>query len=396
MEHNAHLIDLESAGGLELAARSSGFGDETVPAESLATVALRMDALDDAQVACLRQAAGEASLQPVLQPCATREHVQRLFLGGDRRRFHALSAALQILDPALAPELDRLLQADARRHWTWCVRGRRLQAGQRTLVMGVLNITPDSFSDGGRHVDPGRAVEHGLEMVEAGADLVDVGGESTRPGAARVPAAEEGERVLPVIRALARQSDVTLSVDTSRAAVAAQALQAGARVVNDISALGFDDAMADVVAESGAGLVMMHMQGTPQSMQQAPAYHDVLAEVLSHLREALDRAVDAGVTPEQVVLDPGIGFGKGLEHNLTLLRHAGSLRALGRPVLVGTSRKTFVGQITGRPVERRLAGSLGSLAAAVTAGAALVRVHDVAETVDCLSTLQAIRRGECP
>ncbi len=395
MEHNAHLIDLESAGGLELAARSSGFGDETVPAESLATVALRMDALDDAQVARLRQAAGEASLQPLLRPCATHEGGQRLFLAGDRRRFHALSAALQILDPALAPELDHLLQADARRHWTWGVRGRRLQAGPRTLVMGVLNITPDSFSDGGRHADPGRAVEHGLEMVQAGADLVDVGGESTRPGAARVPAAEESERVLPVIRALARQSDVTLSVDTSRAAVAAQALEAGARVVNDISALGFDDAMAEVVAESRAGLVMMHMQGTPQSMQQAPAYHDVLAEVLAHLREALDRALDAGITPEQVVLDPGIGFGKGLEHNLTLLRHAGSLRALGRPVLVGTSRKTFVGQITGRPVERRLAGSLGSLAAAVTSGAALVRVHDVAETVDCLRTLQAIRGGEC-
>ncbi len=395
MEHNAHLIDLESAGGLEVAARSSGFGDETVPAESLATVALRMDALDDAQVARLRQAAGDASLQPLLRPCATHEGGQRLFLAGDRRRFHALSAALQILDPALAPELDRLLQADARRHWSWSVRGRRLQAGPRTLVMGVLNITPDSFSDGGRHTDPGRAVEHGLEMVEAGADLVDVGGESTRPGAARVSAAEESERVLPVIRALARQSDVTLSVDTSRAAVAAQALEAGARVVNDISALGFDDAMADVVAESRAGLVMMHMQGAPPSMQQAPAYHDVLAEVLAHLREALDRALGAGITPEQVVLDPGIGFGKGLEHNLTLLRHAGSLRALGRPVLVGTSRKAFVGQITGRPVEQRLAGSLGSLAAAVTSGAALVRVHDVAETVDCLSTLQAIRGGEC-
>jgi len=224
---------------------------------------------------------------------------------------------------------------------------------------------------------------------------VDVGGESSRPGAERIPAAEECERILPVIRALARQSDVTLSVDTTRAAVAEQALQAGARVVNDISALHFDDAMAAVVADHGAGLVVMHMQGTPKSMQQAPVYHDILGEVLLHLRQALGRAVDRGITQEQVVLDPGIGFGKGLDHNLTLLRHAGSLRALGRPVLVGTSRKAFVGQITRRPVEKRLAGSLASLAAAVASGAALVRVHDVAETVDCLRTLQAIREGEC-
>jgi len=395
VEHNAHLIDLEPAGGLELAARTSGFGDETVPADSLATVALRMDGLDHSQVESLRRAADQAALQPLLRPSATHEPWQRLFLPGDHGRFHALSAALQILDPALALEMDCLLQADARRRWTWCVRGRRLQVGPRTLVMGVLNTTPDSFSDGGRYADPGRAVAHGLEMVEAGADLVDVGGESTRPGAARIPMAEECERVLPVIRALARQSDVTLSVDTSRAAVAAEALQAGARVVNDISALGFDEDMAGVVAESGAGLVLMHMQGTPESMQQAPVYQDILGEVLSHLREALDHAVDKGITPEQVVLDPGIGFGKGLEHNLTLLRHAGSLRCSGRPVLVGTSRKTFLGRLTRRPVEQRLAGSLASLAAAVGSGATLVRVHDVPETVDCLRTLQAIRQGEC-
>jgi dihydropteroate synthase len=278
--------------------------------------------------------------------------------------------------------------------WTWSIRGRCLQPGRRALVMGILNITPDSFSDGGRYLDPGRAVERGLEMVEAGADLVDVGGESTRPGAQRISREGGRERVVPVIRALARQSDVAVSVDTSRAAVAEQALEAGARVINDISALRFDPEMPGLASRSGAGLVLMHMQGTPQSMQQAPSYADVVEEVLAFLKDALARAVHAGISAEQVVLDPGIGFGKCLEHNLSLLRHINRLCSLGRPVLVGASRKSFVGEITGRPVDRRLAGSLAAAAAAVGSGAQVVRVHDVAETVDTLRVLQAIRDGE--
>jgi dihydropteroate synthase len=261
------------------------------------------------------------------------------------------------------------------------------------MVMGVINVTPDSFSDGGRYLDPGRAVERGLEMIAAGADLLDVGGESTRPGARRIPALEEQERVLPVIRGLARQADVTLSVDTTRAEVARAALDVGARVINDISALAYDPAMAPLAAGTGAGLVLMHMQGSPESMQREPSYDDVVEEVLAFLRGAMERAAGSGVEPEQIVVDPGIGFGKRLEHNLALLRHIGSLHALGRPVLVGASRKSMLGEITGRPVDERLAASTAAAAAAVAAGASLVRVHDVAETVDTVRVLDAVRWG---
>jgi dihydropteroate synthase len=258
--------------------------------------------------------------------------------------------------------------------------------------MGIVNVTPDSFSDGGRYLDPERAVEHGLRMAEAGVDLLDVGGESTRPGAVRISPQEELERILPVVRGLARRSETTVSVDTSRAVVAEPALDAGARVINDISALRFDADLGPLVAASGAGLVLMHMQGTPGTMQEAPHYDDVVREVAAELSGAIRRATSRGIDPEQIVIDPGIGFGKTLTHNLTLLHHLTELRALGRPVLVGASRKRFLGEITGREVQDRLAGSLAAAVAAAAAGASLVRVHDAAETVDAMRVLAAIRK----
>src|SRR5215213_2520852 len=246
--------------------------------------------------------------------------------------------------------------------------------------MGVLNVTPDSFSDGGRYLDPERAVVHGLRLVGEGADVVDVGGESTRPGAARVDEAEERRRVVPVVEALA--PSVRVSVDTRSRAVAEAAVAVGATLVNDVSA-----SLWPVAAEGGVGWVAMHMQGQPGTMQQAPRYDDVLAEVAAFLRERAERAREAGV--EEVWVDPGIGFGKSLEHNLALLRDLDRLVAGGVPVVVGTSRKGSLGLLTGgAPVDDRLEASVATAVWAVEQGAAMVRVHDVAPTVRALRLLE--------
>jgi len=250
--------------------------------------------------------------------------------------------------------------------------------------MGILNVTPDSFSDGGLYLDPERAVARGVEMAGEGADVIDVGGESTRPGADPVPPEAEQARVETVVRELRRRVSVPISVDTRRAAVARAALEAGADIVNDVSALR-DPAMAEVIREFGAGAVLMHMQGEPATMQRAPAYSDVVAEVVDFLRERLEAAAAAGIGREQVVLDPGIGFGKTPEHNLALLAALPRLAALGRPVLVGVSRKSVVGHLTGRPVHERRAGSLALAVWAVLNGADIVRVHDVRDSCDAMS-----------
>ncbi len=249
--------------------------------------------------------------------------------------------------------------------------------------MGVLNVTPDSFSDGGRYTNPDRAIAHGLEMVADGADLIDVGGESTRPGAMPVPVEEELRRVLPVVRRLGEDPRIVISVDTRHAAVARAALEAGARVINDVSALG-DPEMPAVAREFGAGVVLMHMRGEPATMQQDPRYDDVTAEVAEFLRRRIEAAVAAGLDPTTLATDPGIGFGKTAAHNLALLHAIPRLAAIGRPVVIGVSRKSIVGHITGRPIAERLAGSLALAAIAAYRGAAVVRAHDVRETCDAV------------
>jgi dihydropteroate synthase len=260
--------------------------------------------------------------------------------------------------------------------------------------MGVLNVTPDSFSDGGRFLDPRAAVAHAVEMAEAGAEIVDVGGESSRPGATPVPVDEELRRVLPVIRECVRELGVrvALSIDTTKAEVARQALNAGAVIVNDISAGRFEPALLAVAARAGAGVVLMHMQGTPQTMQSAPRYADVVSEVTGFLQERLAAVRAAGVGDEQIVVDPGIGFGKTLEHNLELLAQLGEFAALGRPVLVGTSRKSFIGRLLDKDVDQRLAGTLATVAWCATRGANVVRVHDVRETAQVLRVIDELRR----
>jgi len=269
-------------------------------------------------------------------------------------------------------------------------RERVLDLHARVLIGGIVNVTPDSFSDGGRYLDPEAAVDHAAALVEQGADLIDIGGESSRPGSAPVAPDEELRRVMPVVRAVCRKVAVPVSVDTTKAVVAQRALDAGAAIVNDISALRFDPGMAQVVAKAGAGLVLMHMQGTPQTMQQAPCYWDVVAEVRDFFRERLAAAARAGIAAEQILLDPGLGFGKNLEHNLTLVDRLDRLVELGRPLMIGPSRKAFIGEVLDRAVSERVMGTAAVVAVAVLRGARLVRVHDVAPVRDVVRMVEAI------
>ncbi|HEX5609139.1 MAG TPA: dihydropteroate synthase [Solirubrobacterales bacterium] len=255
--------------------------------------------------------------------------------------------------------------------------------------MGVVNVTPDSFSDGGLYLDPEAAIAHGEELAEAGAAILDVGGESTRPGAEPVSEAEELRRVIPVLAGLAG-SGAELSIDTSKAAVAAAALDAGAAIVNDVTALRGDPGMAALCAERGATVVLMHMLGDPRTMQRDPTYDDVVAEVGAFLAERLQAAVAAGIAEEKIWLDPGIGFGKTAEHNLELLRRLPELRRLGRPLVVGTSRKSFIGRLDGSPAGERLGGTIASSVLAAAEGAAVLRVHDVAEVAQAMKMATAV------
>ena len=256
-------------------------------------------------------------------------------------------------------------------------------------VMGIVNVTPDSFSDGGLYLDAEAAIAHGLKLAAAGADVLDIGGESTRPGAEPVGAEEEVRRTEPVVKALA-EAGYSVSIDTSKAEVAAAALDAGARIVNDVTAFRGDPEIAPLCAERGCDVVLMHMLGSPRTMQDDPHYDAVVNDVKSFLSERVELAVAAGVAEERIWVDPGIGFGKTLEHNLELLRRLGELRDLGRPIIVGTSRKRFIGAITGREADQRIGGTVASNVLALLNGADAFRVHDVAEAKEALDVAEAL------
>jgi dihydropteroate synthase len=295
--------------------------------------------------------------------------------------------------------VEAFTRAERRRPFLSIGHGRKLDLSRAPAVMGVVNVTPDSFSDGGVYFEPARAIERALEMFEAGAAVVDVGGESTRPAnygeAATVPAEEEISRVLPVIEGIRRTTARPISVDTRKAAVARRAIAAGADLVNDVSALRYDPEMATAVAEEGAGLLLMHMKGNdPATMQADTSYVHPVADVAAELAAAAAKALDLGIAAERIAVDPGLGFGKSPEGNLLLLRHLAAFASLGFPVAVGASRKGFVRRFSGvaedSPSEDRLPGSLAALAAARAGGASIVRVHDVAESVRFLGMLAAI------
>ncbi len=271
--------------------------------------------------------------------------------------------------------------------------GHTLSLDLRTHIMGVLNVTPDSFSDGGHHFQTEKAIDHGLTMARDGADIIDVGGESTRPYSKKTSINEELDRVIPVIEALNQDLSIPISIDTNRSQVAKQALAAGASIINDISALRFDPDMLSVAAGAGVPVILMHMKGTPSTMQDNPMYDDLIPEIVDFLRDAIDRAVKGGISRDMLVVDPGIGFGKTFDHNLTIMRELPQFSSLERPILLGTSRKTFIGHILGKEVQERDTGSMATIAASVMKGAHIVRVHNVKKSVETVKIIDAIKRG---
>jgi dihydropteroate synthase len=273
----------------------------------------------------------------------------------------------------------------------WLAREHALPLGERVLLMAVLNVTPDSFSDGGRFSDPDRAVAEALKMIGEGADILDIGGESSRPGAQAISVDEELERVVPIVAELAGRVRVPISIDTTKAEVARRCLDLGASIINDISALRHDPEMAEVVRQYGAGLILMHMRGEPATMQLNPSYTDVIDDVCDFLRSRIEAAIAWGIDRERIAVDPGIGFGKRMQDNLAVLGQLSSLAGLGRPIVIGPSRKGFLGALLDRPVLEREWGTAAAVAAVVLNGAHVVRVHAVAEMKDVVRVSQAIR-----
>ncbi|HTP04589.1 MAG TPA: dihydropteroate synthase [Nitrospirota bacterium] len=295
----------------------------------------------------------------------------------------------------LVKKIDSLLDNYMRSDYKINCRGNILDLGSRTHIMGILNVTPDSFSDGGLYNDTAKACVRAREMAAQGADIIDIGGESTRPGAEPLSEEEELRRIIPIIKHLTAELTVPISVDTYKAAVAKKALAAGASIVNDISGLRFSPDMATVAADYGAAVVIMHIKGTPRDMQQNPVYDDVVVDVMSYLEDGIAIAVKAGVDREKILIDPGIGFGKTLEHNLTLLNRLDEFRSLGRPIVLGTSRKKFIGTILGIPVpEQRVDGTAPTLALGIERGANVVRVHDVARMAQVVRMADAVLRSQ--
>lgn len=271
--------------------------------------------------------------------------------------------------------------------------GHSLNLDQRTHVMGILNITPDSFSDGGHYLELDKAVEHGIKMAREGADIIDVGGESTRPYSKQISVDEELDRVIPVIKALSKEVSIPISIDTYRAKVAGESLRAGASIINDISALRFDPDMASIAAGAGVPLILMHMKGAPKDMQENPVYDDVIAEITCFLQQAIGAAVKAGVKEDLIIIDPGIGFGKTFDHNLQILRGIDKFLGLNRPVLLGASNKAFIGHILDAGPRQRDTGSMAAISYGVIKGVHMVRVHDVKKAVETVRVIDTIKRG---
>lgn len=294
--------------------------------------------------------------------------------------------------PQTAEEIDLILRRYDSVPAPLKIGKKTLDFGQRTYIMGILNVTPDSFSDGGKFIEVGAAVEQAQQMLKDGADIIDVGGESTRPGAKRISVEEEKRRVLPVIKRLSKETKALISIDTTKAKVAEAALASGAAMVNDISGLRGDPKMARVIARRNVPVCLMHLKGTPRNMQQKPAYADLMGEIINYLNQGVEIAKKAGILHEQIIIDPGIGFGKTVEHNLEILARLRELTVLGCPVLVGTSRKSLVGKILSLPVEERLEGTAATVALSIANGADIIRVHDVPQMARVAKMTDAVVR----
>lgn len=268
-----------------------------------------------------------------------------------------------------------------------------LNLNQKTHIMGILNVTPDSFADGGLYLQKDKAIEHGLAMAKDGADIIDVGGESTRPYSKKLSTDEELDRVIPVIQALSQELRIPISIDTYKAEIAQEALQAGASMINDISALRFDPHMMSVAADAGVPVILMHMRGTPSNMQDKPTYNNLIGEILDFLKNAVDRAVGGGISRDMIIADPGIGFGKTFDHNLQIIKGLVQFSSLERPILLGSSRKAFIGNILDKDAHERDTGTMATIAVGVMNGAHIVRVHNVKKTLETVKMIDAIKRG---
>ncbi len=291
----------------------------------------------------------------------------------------------------LVPEIKTLLNNYFAPSSTITVSGKKVNLATRTHLMGIVNVTPDSFYDGGKFFAPEAAVAHAFRLIDEGADFIDIGAESTRPGSLPVPPKEQLRRLLPVLKAVAKKSRVPISVDTTSARVATAAIQEGATMINDISALSFDRRMARVCARAGVPVILMHIKGTPRTMQRKPVYQDLMGEIVSWLATAITRAIRSGIKKEQILIDPGIGFGKTTAHNLTIIRRLRELKSLGVPIVVGPSRKSFIGKLLGLPPEERLEGTIAAAVLAAENGASIIRVHDVRAVKRALTIHNAIK-----
>ena len=314
-------------------------------------------------------------------------------LMGTQKHFEKLILKLEqypTLNP-LGQSVKQTLKNISKTQYAIRCRKRTLTLGKRTLLMGVLNVTPDSFSDGGLFFDKEKAIFHGMRLVEEGADIIDIGGESTKPGSKPLELEEELRRVIPVIESIAKEADVPISIDTYKSTVAQRAVEAGAEIVNDISGLHFDPDLANVAAKGNIPLILMHIRGTPETMQKNVHYDSLFSEILHYLKDSIQRAESAGLAPGQIIVDPGIGFGKTVEDNLLIIKNLHEFRVLGKPILLGTSRKSFIGKILNAEAEDRLEGTLSSMAIGVLNGAHIIRSHDVLQAKKALAVADAIR-----
>ncbi len=393
MDHNPRLIEMAE---LRHAVRRMGDVDE--PQELLSDRlfaktrrAIRLEGVTPETAVLLRREA-EAMGIALLDGMATSTGAAARILVADDEALRRLASILETsgekpLATAIRLTLSSYLRTGFSLSWP---DGERLPLGRETRVMGILNVTPDSFSEGGRIADPKEALEAAGAMVEAGAEIVDVGGESSRPGAEPVPEEEEARRVVPVVAAIKRELSVRVSVDTAKAAVARRALDAGADMINDITAFS-DPGMIPLLRDRRAAAVVMHMRGSPRTMQQDTQYVDLMASVVGYLRRAVDKAAQAGMADDKILVDPGLGFGKSPAGNLQILRELPTLRSMGRPILIGGSRKSFIGAALNLPVSARLEGSLAVAALAAWQGVQVIRAHDVAATVRVVRMIDAIR-----
>lgn len=323
--------------------------------------------------------------------CSTKQ--TDALLMGTQKHFEKLILKLEQYPglQSLGQSLKETIKNISKTYFTIRCRKKTLTLGKRTLLMGILNVTPDSFSDGGLFFDKEKAVAHGLRMAEEGADILDIGGESSRPGSKPLELEEELRRVIPVIEALTKEVNLPISIDTYKSPVAQKAIEAGAEIINDISGLHFDQNLAKVAAKEGTPLILMHIRGTPETMQKDVHYESLFSEVLQYLKDSIQMAESSGVDPEQIIVDPGIGFGKTLQDNLLIIKNLYEFRVLGKPILLGTSRKSFIGKILNVGTNERLEGTLSSIAIGVLNGAHIIRSHDVLQAKKAITVADAIR-----